>query len=148
MHVGEAGSGSFKKSVMSLQKKVESTQPPTVVCKNGSSVGMRTRCVRVFFGTFWRPICMLSRLLSNKISASELRRKFIKSALLVGWVANLLIAACNPKSRIQLQLIERKEGEEKKKIFLFSSLKKKKNQPRKQKMKPTSRETIGKSTYG
>ena len=32
------------------------------------------------------PICMLSRCLLNKISASELSRKFIKGALLVGHV--------------------------------------------------------------
>ncbi len=32
----------------------------------------------------WHPICMLSRCLLTKISASELSRKFIKSALLVG----------------------------------------------------------------
>ncbi len=42
--------------------------------QNGSSVGMCTHCVHVFAGS----------VLSNKISASELRRKFIKSALLVG----------------------------------------------------------------
>ena len=42
--------------------------------------------------TFWHvlaPTCMLSRCLSTKISASELRRKFIKSALLVGEAAGV-----------------------------------------------------------
>ncbi len=36
------------------------------------------------------PICMLSRCLLNKFSASELRRKFIKSAFVVGWAALLV----------------------------------------------------------
>ena len=48
-----------------------STQPPTVVCKVDSR----------FCTT-----CMLSRCLVTKVSASELSRKFIKSALLVGRV--------------------------------------------------------------
>ncbi len=44
-----------------------------------------THCIHVFARL--APICMLSRCLSTKISASELRRKFIKSALLVGLAA-------------------------------------------------------------
>ncbi len=59
------------------------TQPPMVVCKNGSSVGIRTRCTHAFLHVS-TPICMLRRCLSTKTSASELGRKFIKSALLVG----------------------------------------------------------------
>ncbi len=50
--------------------------------QNGSSVGICTRCVHVFARL--APICVLSRCLFNKISASELSRKVIKSALLVG----------------------------------------------------------------
>ena len=38
----------------------------------------------------WAPICMLSRCLLIKISASELTRKFIKVALLVGWAQCLV----------------------------------------------------------
>ena len=59
-------------------------QPATVGCRNGSSVGIRTRCVHVF--ACLAPICMPRSVLINKISATELRRKFIKSALLVGVV--------------------------------------------------------------
>ena len=52
--------------------------------QNGSSVGICTRCVHVFVRL--ATICMLSRWLSKKNSASELRWKFTKSALLVGWL--------------------------------------------------------------
>ncbi len=62
------------------------TQPAMVVCKNGSSVGTRTRCTHVFARL--APICMLSRCLSTKISAAELSRKFIQCALLVGYAAH------------------------------------------------------------
>ncbi len=51
--------------------------------QNGSSVGTYTHCIHVF--ACLAPICMLSRCLSLKISASELSRIFIKSALLVGY---------------------------------------------------------------
>ncbi len=57
-------------------------QPPTVACKNGSSVGIRTRCIRVFctFGTdLYAPSVLI-----NKVSASQLSRKFIKVELLAG----------------------------------------------------------------
>ncbi len=57
--------------------------PTTNNCmQNGSSVGIRTHCMHIF--------CMFGAdlyaqsLLSNKISASELSRKFIKGPLLVG----------------------------------------------------------------
>ena len=59
-----------------------SAQPPTVAYKNGSSVGIRTCCIHIF--ACLAPICVLGRCLLKKISASELSRKFIKSALLVG----------------------------------------------------------------
>ncbi len=49
----------------------------------GSSVGIRTRCVHVI--ACLAPTCVPSRCLSTKTPASELCRKFIKSALLVGW---------------------------------------------------------------
>ena len=42
-----------------------STQPPTVACKNGSSVGIRKRCMHVFL-PIWRPICLLGRCLAKK----------------------------------------------------------------------------------
>ncbi len=51
------------------------------------SVGMYTRCIHVFARS--APICMLSRCLLKENSASELRRKFIKSALLVGKMKKL-----------------------------------------------------------
>ncbi len=47
----------------------------------------RSECAhvaRTFLCTFWRQFRMLSRHMLTRISASELRRKFIKSALLVG----------------------------------------------------------------
>ncbi len=53
--------------------------------QNGSSVGTCTHCVRVFFCTFDVDSYAQSAII-NKISASELRRKFIKGALLVGLV--------------------------------------------------------------
>ncbi len=59
---------------------------PTVARKNGSSVGMRHALHARFFTRFGHRFCMLGRCLSTKISASELRRKFIRSALLVGEV--------------------------------------------------------------
>ena len=59
-----------------------STQPPTAIGKSGSLFGIHTHCMRVF--------CTLSAdlyaqsVLIDEISVSELSRKFIKSALLVG----------------------------------------------------------------
>ena len=50
--------------------------------QNGTSVGECTGCIHVFERL--APICMLSRCLVTKISASELSRRFVKSALLVG----------------------------------------------------------------
>ena len=52
--------------------------------QNGSSVEICARCIHVF--AHLAPIYMLSRCLLTKISASELSRKFIKSALLAGYV--------------------------------------------------------------
>ncbi len=60
----------------------QGTQPPAVARKNESSVGIFAHCIRVFARLV--SICMLCRRLSTKISASELSRKLIKSALLVG----------------------------------------------------------------
>ncbi len=60
-----------------------STQPPNGGMQNGSSVGICTRCIHVFahFG-----VNLYAQLvLSSKISALELRKKFIESALLVGY---------------------------------------------------------------
>ncbi len=64
------------------------TQPSTVAVQNGSSVGMCTRRVHVFARL--APDLHAQSVISNKISASELRRNFIKSALLVG---NLFLTA-------------------------------------------------------
>ena len=50
--------------------------------QNGSSVGMRTRCTRVF--ARFAPILYAQSVLINEIPASELSRKFTKSALLAG----------------------------------------------------------------
>ncbi len=50
--------------------------------QNGGSVVIRISCIQIFAHLV--PICMLNRSLLTKISASELSRKFIKSALLVG----------------------------------------------------------------
>ncbi len=52
--------------------------------QNGSSVGICTQCKHVF-ARFGADLHAQS-VLSNKISAAELRRKLIKSALLVGGV--------------------------------------------------------------
>ena len=46
-------------------------QPPTVACKNGSSVGICTRCIHVF--ACFAPTCMLSQcLLTNFLGRSPL----------------------------------------------------------------------------
>ena len=55
-------------------------QPATVACKNESSVGICTHCMHFFARRF----ANLLETYYNKTSASELSRKFIKSALLVG----------------------------------------------------------------
>ncbi len=59
------------------------TQPPTVVCKMEAESEYVQHISCRFFARL-APICTLSRCLLTKFSASELRRKFIKSALLVG----------------------------------------------------------------
>ncbi len=58
------------------------TQPPTVACKMEAQ-SEHARIAYMFFAHL-APICMLSRCLSTKISASELRRKFTKTPLLAG----------------------------------------------------------------
>ncbi len=60
------------------------TQPPTVACIAVEAQWKRV-CIAYMFLARLAPIRTLSRVLSNKISASELSRKFIKSALLVGY---------------------------------------------------------------
>ena len=52
--------------------------------------------LRKRFCTFWASIRMLGRRLLNKISASEISRKFIKSALLVGWMDLKGVLGCGP----------------------------------------------------
>ncbi len=58
------------------------TQPLKVVCK----MKAQSEYVRVAYTFIARlaPTCMLSRCFVNKISASELSQKFIKSVLLAG----------------------------------------------------------------
>ena len=66
------------------------TQPPTVVCKNGSSFGPYTHIAYTLLHIqYLAPICMLSRCL---LTESELSRKFIKSALLVGYCSRCVMA--------------------------------------------------------
>ncbi len=55
--------------------------------KNGSSVGIYTHFIHVFARL--APICMLSRCLSTKFLHRNSCRKFIKSALVVGWVTTI-----------------------------------------------------------
>ena len=52
--------------------------------QNGCSVGICTRCMHVFARL--APIYYAQSVLINKISASELNRKVIKSALLIGYI--------------------------------------------------------------
>ncbi len=62
-----------------------SAQPAKVARKMGAqSEHAHVACTCFFFARL-SPTCMLSRCLVAKISESELRRKLIKSALLVGW---------------------------------------------------------------
>ncbi len=56
--------------------------------QSGSSVGIRARCTRVFARLGVDSYAQ--SVLINEISASELRRKFIKSALLVGLEVKVL----------------------------------------------------------
>ena len=65
---------SIKKSVLCL------TNGGT---QSGSSAGIRTSCVIRFFARFGADLNAQS-VLGNDVSASELRRKFIKSVLSVG----------------------------------------------------------------
>ncbi len=58
----------------------EHTQPPTVVCKMEAHLEYIATVL-----AYLAPICTLSRCLL-KISALELSRKFIKVALLVGYI--------------------------------------------------------------
>ena len=60
------------------------TQPPMVACKNAYPVGICARFMRVFFCMFGTDL-YAQPVIINKISASELRRKFNKSAFIVGW---------------------------------------------------------------
>ena len=59
------------------------TQPTTGGLQNGSSAGTCTSRMHVFARL--APIWYARSVLLNEISASELRRKFIKSMLLVGY---------------------------------------------------------------
>ena len=67
---------------LSLSVSSFSSQPPMVVCKMEAQ-SEHARVAYTFFARL-EPTCMLGRCLLTKLSASELRRKFIKSALLVG----------------------------------------------------------------
>ncbi len=58
------------------------TQPPTVYSKVESSVGTLHAC----FCTFGADLYMPSQILSTTISATEPSQRFIKNALIVGWV--------------------------------------------------------------
>ncbi len=50
--------------------------------QNWSSVEICSHCIHIFARL--APICMLQSMLTNKTSAAEISRKFIKTALLVG----------------------------------------------------------------
>ena len=66
-----------------MEAKISTTNPTTKVgVQNESSVEIYTCCIHVYrtFGADY----YAQSVLINKISASELSRKFIKSALLVG----------------------------------------------------------------
>ncbi len=56
-----------------------------MICENGSSVGICTRCFCKFGTDLYAQLVLI-----NKISTSELRQKFIKSALLVGFNRKIL----------------------------------------------------------
>ncbi len=64
-----------------------SAQPPRVACKVGAQ-SEHAHVARTFFATFGADLHAPS-VIGSEISASELRRKFIESALLVGWESNL-----------------------------------------------------------
>ncbi len=65
--------------------------------QNGSSVGMCTRCTHVFARL--APICCAQSVLINKISASELSRKFITSAVSVGCASDDMSTAALVKGK-------------------------------------------------
>ncbi len=56
-------------------------QPATVACKTEAAVGTRARCTRTFFARPAPTLHVQSVLSDKKISASELGRMFVKSAL-------------------------------------------------------------------
>ncbi len=63
-----------------------------VACKVEAQSEHVTRCVHVLACS--APTCMLSQCLATKMSASELSGKFVKSALLVGYVVVPLQGYC------------------------------------------------------
>ena len=67
------------------------TYPTTNVGMQKWKLGRNVYTLRTRFLHAFAPTCVLSRKLSNKISAAELSRKLIKSALLVGWYLYLLL---------------------------------------------------------
>ena len=72
---------------LSLSPLVVSANPTTKGgMQNGSSVETCARCMHVFARL--APILHARSVLINKTSASELIRKFVKSALLVGKLGN------------------------------------------------------------
>ena len=66
------------------RERERETQPPTVACKKWK-FSRKYVHVAYMFSHVWAPTRMLSRCLLTRVSASELSRKLIKSALLVGW---------------------------------------------------------------
>ncbi len=83
--------------------KINNTQPPQVACKNGSSVGKHCT-LRTRFRTFWRQVVMLSRRSSTRISASELRRKFIWGVRC--WLGIHADAIMSPKKKREMCMWE------------------------------------------
>ncbi len=76
--------GSLKDMFRYLFLKTRLMLPNRKGCmQNGISVEIYARCMHIFF-TFGSDLDAQS-VLSNKIFASELTRKFIKGALLVGY---------------------------------------------------------------
>ncbi len=92
-----------------------------MACKTGSSVGTHANCLQVFC-TFGTNLCAQSVQI-NKISASELSRKFIKTALLVGYVQSAQRIFFSRLSFLPPPFQERVGGEGGKELlFAFSGI--------------------------
>ena len=76
---------------LSMKTGTVDSQPPTVACKNGSSVGTCTRCTHTFFARF-APICMLFRRLVKKFRFRSSGGSLLRVRCWSGWSISLSLS--------------------------------------------------------